>query len=1221
MPPLRLLTLGSPVLLGADGAPLPLPLGKPFALLVLTALSSTISRQDAAALLWPQKDRESSRHSLRQALTLIRKTLGEDAFARDEPLELSAGVVRADVVELETALRDGRLNDAMLLWRGTFLEGFALPGLLAWGEWVEERRTRVEERFAAALASGADRVRASAPGEAVRLLELATTVRPYEGRYWRALFEATLDGRDEELAAEVLAGMRRAVGESVSRAELAELDRRLAELRCRKHVELPAGEPALEFVGRAAELAEVTARWRAARSGSSRVAILSGPTGIGKTRLAEEALWIAAAQGATIVRVKAAEAERSMRLVLAAEVIRKLLSLPGAAGISAASDRVLRALVPSLDTGPVCIPVSGEIHSVAIADAMADLLGAVAEESHLVLFADDLHWADSDSRALLSRVLRQAREIACLFLITFRSDEAGASLREWERLLVQDYDAVSLRLAPLSPEEVAELLTLTAEVADLALVERLAARLFEVTRGNPLFLAESLRSLREEGVLELQGGRWRAGAEYLPDRLELPETVRAVIQQRLSRLSEGAARVAAQLALAPKEEPMAQLRARTGLPEGAFIRAVEELVEREVVGWTSDERLGFLHDQLREAARRRFRGYLGIVRRVGGSRRVWMAPAVAVLATLVATFLWAHLDSHTARPHFGGGRLFFTSGDSILEADPIASALVPGRPSAWTPRGVAAIQPFRLTTGEVTWYANPMGLVGGPYIVRLTPEGQRVIVRRGRPDVNLGSPSPDGQHLVYRTDNTSTPAYDSEIVISRADGSRPRVIFRAREVTSNPIWSPDGRRIAAYIRGVKDTLTQFSPRGERFGTLVFATVYSMAWCGDSRTLVAKVEEGGRVHLVRVLSDGRRAAAIPGSQAVPGPVTCSPDGSAVVYTSIIDGRPMLVLHDLRLGTRERIAWPDRYPSTAFFWLPDRVAPVPSNVRITGDRTAIVAMGERRNLVAKIRMSDGSEKTSGMQWSSSNPSVASVDPTGRVTGNRPGRTVITATADGWIEDQVTVTVAGIERTDLLLFDDLTSLDTTRWLLVGVPTPTITAGPSGRVLSMRGDGNGLDGLLSREDFALRRGGTLSAEFRFEVNRRDAQRFLLCLIQSEGEDMEREVAGVSQRQNVCFQYPAAQLTRFDAREAMLTVSPSPTRIQLPGALPPREWVQVKLQMLPDGTVSLHVNGARNATSPLRAENDSEARWRVGIFDAAVGTQVLVRNVSLRSGAGDPPQ
>ena len=130
-----------------DGAPLvALTQPKRLALLLYLALAEPPgprSRDSLMALLWPEADDESARHSLRNALYALRQALGEGAFvSRGEGyvgLDLSA--VRCDALEVRRLLARRQWEEAVAAWSGDLVPGFHVSGATEFERWLEDQRT------------------------------------------------------------------------------------------------------------------------------------------------------------------------------------------------------------------------------------------------------------------------------------------------------------------------------------------------------------------------------------------------------------------------------------------------------------------------------------------------------------------------------------------------------------------------------------------------------------------------------------------------------------------------------------------------------------------------------------------------------------------------------------------------------------------------------------------------------------------------------------------------------------------------------------------------------------------------------------------------------------------------------------------------------------------------------------------------------------------------
>jgi hypothetical protein len=145
-------SLGAPAVLDESGAEMGLPLGKPLALLVhLTLVTAPVSREELALLLWPEAPRSRALQSVRQAIWLIRRTLGEEVLQGGDPVAVNPAVIQSDVDRIEALLNGDREEEASALAGPAFLEGLSLPDLPTWDRWVEEAGAAARDRVASAF--------------------------------------------------------------------------------------------------------------------------------------------------------------------------------------------------------------------------------------------------------------------------------------------------------------------------------------------------------------------------------------------------------------------------------------------------------------------------------------------------------------------------------------------------------------------------------------------------------------------------------------------------------------------------------------------------------------------------------------------------------------------------------------------------------------------------------------------------------------------------------------------------------------------------------------------------------------------------------------------------------------------------------------------------------------------------------------------------------------
>jgi DNA-binding SARP family transcriptional activator/tetratricopeptide (TPR) repeat protein len=153
-----------------------------------------VPRDKLLLYLWPESDTKRARNSLHQTLYAIRRQLGQDAVLAGIPnLQLNPAYFTCDLWEFEWALARDAVDEAITRYGGPFLDGFTLPDLPEFEQWVEEERTRLARRLADALEASA--ARASREGWhrlAVERWEALTRLDPLSARPALGLMRAYL---------------------------------------------------------------------------------------------------------------------------------------------------------------------------------------------------------------------------------------------------------------------------------------------------------------------------------------------------------------------------------------------------------------------------------------------------------------------------------------------------------------------------------------------------------------------------------------------------------------------------------------------------------------------------------------------------------------------------------------------------------------------------------------------------------------------------------------------------------------------------------------------------------------------------------------------------------------------------------------------------------------------------------------------------------------------
>lgn len=181
--------------------------------------------------------------------------------------------------------------------------------------------------------------------------------------------------------------------------------------------------------------------------------------------------------------------------------------------------------------------LSAEIRKDMTYAAVARALRSISKEKPLILFIDDIHWADSASLALLHYTSRAIASSKVLIIATVRLEEAihdadghPQPLSETLQLMRREDLFTEIKVPNLEKPEVAKLAAL---MVNGPIEEEFIEKLSKDSQGNPLFAVESVRMLIESGSLVCKNGTWCLTAK----ELSIPTKVKDVILYRLNRLS------------------------------------------------------------------------------------------------------------------------------------------------------------------------------------------------------------------------------------------------------------------------------------------------------------------------------------------------------------------------------------------------------------------------------------------------------------------------------------------------------------------------------------------------------------------------------------------------------------------------------------------------------------------------------------------------------------
>lgn len=542
-----------------------------------------VDRNRLALLFWPDTEESMAKRNLRQLLLRVKRLPLEPLLeANDDALRWQ---VTCDVGEFRRALAAGDTEAAVALYRGPFMDGFAVHDVGGVDTWIASERDRLHAAYhgacmreAAALLSAGDFPRAA------ELLSRLLAMDPMAEDALDALVRALyLSGRRD---AAVAAYERFAAGLATEMGlEPMDETRSLIELVRRGDPVAPppapetAGSRGFEHLLRPSRLAARDAEKRALRTVKAALVVVSGEPGVGKTALLKEvapgALWCGATEGLERLPYHPLAALARARPDLAASLgpYREDLA------------RLVPELAPELKPAP--------LEPQAAKGRLAEAFALLVKASGQPLVIDDLQWADA---ATLETLVYLANRGVKAFA-AYRSGEASRELSETLGALRARGSLTEVPVEPLEEEAVRAMIGHLMGRAEGP--PAFAKRLWHRSGGNPLFVLETLRSLFEAGILTADERGWHTPVDEVTvdySELDVPLAVSEVIERRLARLEEPTVRVLEVAALSRSRWDSRLLARVTGLSLHAVARALDEA---NSTGFLSSG--AFAHDVLRQA--------------------------------------------------------------------------------------------------------------------------------------------------------------------------------------------------------------------------------------------------------------------------------------------------------------------------------------------------------------------------------------------------------------------------------------------------------------------------------------------------------------------------------------------------------------------------------------------------------------------------------------------
>lgn len=373
-----------------------------------------------------------------------------------------------------------------------------------------------------------------------------------------------------------------------------------------------------QFVGRSAELSQLRKLVKDIIDGGGNLVVVTGETGVGKSRLVSEVETYSKLKGVRALRGYCYEGEtipfypfqsifRQIYERLkkkSPEYVKQLLGRGG----RFLSKIALEFREFDLDTGPADETTNPDQEKLHLFTTIANILRQWASESPILLIMEDLEWSDQTTMELLQFLIRNLmltmgeslggtpQRMPILFIVTFKNDlaEAPKNLTLLKNNLLPRQSYQEITLFRMNQAEVEAMLTsmLGKDVVSPWLLQQI----YNETEGNPFFIRETIHNLVEEGVLVFKDDRWRLELKNQVSKvgttsdsrdayrfLTIPSNIKLLLEKRLVLIDEDDRKTLNLAAVIGKIFTFDELVEVTGHDEDELLDAIDNLLKAKIL--------------------------------------------------------------------------------------------------------------------------------------------------------------------------------------------------------------------------------------------------------------------------------------------------------------------------------------------------------------------------------------------------------------------------------------------------------------------------------------------------------------------------------------------------------------------------------------------------------------------------------------------------------------
>lgn len=584
-----------------NGQKAELPFKQAEAIVYYLAAQGEVSRLSLADIVWGDKcDGEKMKANMRNAAYVLRKTFGNDFLDKTPRDRISINPARSVRTDLDLFLKTPKHPPQ--LYTGDFLEDFYLKDNELYNEWAENIRQKYRGVYVESLKRhiGA----AFAANNVQRCLQMCHQLiacNEFDEFGYKYMIEIYKGRKDYANAIAVYNRLERLLSEELFEPpgrELVTLAQEVKNARTRELAGIVITKSSVKgaldvqssFYGREREIALISdSLTRFAAAGRGRSVAILGEAGIGKSRLAEVALSEPAFSGLLILKTRCYRAEENYILKPWQAIFEQLIDSMVSLSDSRRKTDFLSfayAYFPYLrrkEASSIDLDEISPFRDSSAETVVTSALIMLSKQKRMVLYFDDLQWADEVSVSLIRNIITIDQNRNITFILACREELSGYC----ERLIEDAALSGLLRkigLGCFTRRETLDFARLL--LPDFHLDEALCRQLYHETEGNPFFVVETLNNFKYNGSLT-----------------GVTPNIRDVIKNRIACLTPESRRLLELMAIFFDGVPLDMLLELFGKDQYELVEILEYLIGNKIIreeSYLNSVLLHFTHQKILE---------------------------------------------------------------------------------------------------------------------------------------------------------------------------------------------------------------------------------------------------------------------------------------------------------------------------------------------------------------------------------------------------------------------------------------------------------------------------------------------------------------------------------------------------------------------------------------------------------------------------------------------